>query len=108
MRMPADSAPSVNLGSAIFVSAPPNPVHISYRWFPRNGGAPLEGPRALLPAALPPGEERVCRLGLTAPSEPGRYTLSFRPDERTAEAWHTSGPHDVPDADEDRFDVDFP
>ncbi len=84
-----------NLGSAIFVSAPPNPVHISYRWFPGNGDGPIEGPRALLPAALPPGEEELCRLGLKAPADPGRYMLRLTlvqeeiawfddPDERNA------------------------
>src|SRR5262249_44818262 len=36
-----------NLGNAILVSAPPNPVHISYRW--RRDDETIEGLRSMLP-----------------------------------------------------------
>jgi len=72
-----ESACSVaNHGDAILVSAPPNPVHISYRWVDYDDpGAVIEGIRTPLPQALPPGDERVCRLSLHTPEAPGRYRL---------------------------------
>jgi len=48
-----------NLGNAILVSAPPNPVHISYRW--RRDDETIEGLRSLLPGPLTPGSEVPCR-----------------------------------------------
>jgi acetolactate synthase-1/2/3 large subunit len=63
-----------NAGDAILVSAPPNPVHISYRW-----GGPdqtIEGVRSILPEALPPGAERICRFTLRAPEERGDHRLT--------------------------------
>ena len=62
-----------NLGTEFFVSAPPHPVHVSYRWV-RNGVAE-EGARSRLPRAIPPGESMTCRVGVTAPSTPGEYDL---------------------------------
>jgi hypothetical protein len=62
-----------NLGAEFFVSAPPHPVHISYRWL-RDGEAE-EGTRSRLPRAIPPRGGLVCRVGLVAPSKPGTYDL---------------------------------
>jgi acetolactate synthase-1/2/3 large subunit len=62
-----------NEGHAILVSAPPNPVHISYRWF--RGEEVLEGDRSILPSALPPGAALPCRLTLRTPPHPDDYVL---------------------------------
>jgi acetolactate synthase I/II/III large subunit len=65
-----------NRGNAILVSAPPNPVHISYRWVNHDHpGTVIEGVRTPLPEPLPPGDERVCRFSLRTPQTPGRYRL---------------------------------
>jgi hypothetical protein len=64
-----------NAGSAILVSAPPNPVQLSYKWIPTDGGEPLEGMRTQLPEALPPAGEICCRLALETPHRPGDYSL---------------------------------
>jgi hypothetical protein len=61
-----------NRGSAILVSTPPNPVHLSYRWNPPAG----EGLRSSLPDAIPPATTRRCRLTLETPP-PGDYTLAI-------------------------------
>jgi hypothetical protein len=61
-----------NRGSAILVSTPPNPVHLSYRWTPPAG----EGLRSSLPDAIPPATTRRCRLTLETPP-PGDYTLAI-------------------------------
>jgi len=66
-----------NLGDAILISAPPNPVHISYRWIAPEQA--IEGLRSILPAALPPGAEQTCRFALCAPEEPGDYRLTITP-----------------------------
>jgi hypothetical protein len=63
-----------NAGDAILVTAPPNPVHISYRW--SCGDRKLEGLRFALPQALAPGAERACRFTLQAPEETGDYRLT--------------------------------
>jgi hypothetical protein len=65
-----------NKGSAILVSAPPNPVNISYRWLDGPPGAPLaEGRRSPVPRPLPPGDAIECRVALETPPAPGDYTL---------------------------------
>jgi acetolactate synthase-1/2/3 large subunit len=65
-----------NQGDAILVSAPPNPVHISYRWINRRDPDDvIEGDRSVLPEALPPRAERACPFSLRTPPEPGDYTL---------------------------------
>jgi hypothetical protein len=65
-----------NKGSAILVSAPPNPVNVSYRWLDGPRGAPLaEGLRSPLPRPLPPDDVVECRLALETPAVPGEYTL---------------------------------
>ena len=65
----------MNLGEAILVSAPPNPVHISYRWITR--GRTIEGVRSILPEALPPGSEQTCRFSVHVPEERGDYRLTI-------------------------------
>src|SRR3954454_3526787 len=60
----------LNEGNVILVSAPPYPVHISYRWFRCDEPAvTLEGTRTILPEAIPPGEERRCRFSVRAPEK---------------------------------------
>jgi acetolactate synthase I/II/III large subunit len=66
-----------NVGDAILVSAPPNPVHISYRWI--GPEQMIEGLRSILPAALPPGAEQTCRFSLRAPEDRGDYRLTITP-----------------------------
>ena len=67
-----------NLGNAILVSAPPNRVILSYRWFDPetgrqlDGGAPLRSP---LPAPAPPRRPLQGRLRVLAPSVPGEFLL---------------------------------
>jgi hypothetical protein len=62
-----------NLGPAFLVSAPPHPVHISYRWV--AGSAAEEGERTRLPQSIAPSTSATCFLGLRTPAEPGVYEL---------------------------------
>jgi acetolactate synthase-1/2/3 large subunit len=62
-----------NLGSSVFVTAPPNTVHLSYRWV--QDGWVEGGVRSILPHAIVAGAAADCRLGLVAPSRPGDYEL---------------------------------
>jgi hypothetical protein len=65
-----------NKGSAILVSAPPNPVNVSYRWLEGPPEAPLaEGLRSPLPRPLPPETAAECRFALEVPAVPGNYTV---------------------------------
>jgi acetolactate synthase I/II/III large subunit len=82
-----------NLGSSVFVTAPPNPVHLSYRWV--QDGRIEEGVRSILPHAIVAGAAADCRLGLVAPSRPGDYELRVTLVQEEV-AWfddhdHTSG-----------------
>jgi len=62
-----------NLGPAFLVSAPPHPVHISYRWVPGTEGE--EGERTRLPQSIAPSTSAECYLGLRTPATPGVYEL---------------------------------
>jgi acetolactate synthase-1/2/3 large subunit len=67
-----------NAGSALLVSAPPNPVLLSYRWFEAATGRWLAEPEALrtrLPHTLVPGRPVACRMKVRAPATPGKYQL---------------------------------
>lgn len=65
-----------NLAGAILVSAQPNPVNVSYRWFDTTSGAAVEeGVRTPLPRSLPPGEELTFDIKLVTPQEPGEYEV---------------------------------
>jgi acetolactate synthase I/II/III large subunit len=66
-----------NLGSAILQSAPPHPVHLSYRWcLPDGTPAENQEPlRSRLTWALPPGMTRDYRVLVRAPEAPGCYIL---------------------------------
>lgn len=65
-----------NKGSAILVSAPPNPVNLSYRWLEGPPGAPLtKGLRSPLPRPLPPEGAAECRIALEVPAVSGCYTI---------------------------------
>jgi len=69
---------ATNLGDAIFVSAPPNPVQFCYRWFDAAGAAVSAGQwiHTNLPHALPPGESIEAAIRIAAPHVPGSYTLA--------------------------------
>jgi len=62
-----------NLGPAFLVSAPPHPVHISYRWV--AGSTSDEGDRTRLPQSIAPKSSLECYLGVRAPAKPGAYEL---------------------------------
>ena len=62
-----------NLGPAFLVSAPPHPVHISYRWI--AGAKACEGERTRLPESIAPSTTAECFLGLRTPATPGVYEL---------------------------------
>lgn len=66
-----------NTGTAIFVTAPPHPVHIGDRWFPQSGDqpSPVEGVRSRLPRALPPRDPVTCSFTLKTPADEGTYEL---------------------------------
>ncbi len=67
-----------NLGQAILVSAPPNPVHISYKWFHSDTGLRVEGMegfRTKLPHALLPHRPSSCKLKVHTPKTPGPFIL---------------------------------
>lgn len=67
-----------NLGGAFLVSAPPNPVHASYRWRDPASGEALDESEPLrtpLPATLPPGESARVQFRVQAPDEPGTWEL---------------------------------
>ena len=67
-----------NAGDAIFVSAPPNPVQLCYRWFDTSGEPVGAGEwiHTPLPHALSPGEEIDAGIRIAAPHIPGAYTLA--------------------------------
>jgi acetolactate synthase I/II/III large subunit len=66
-----------NIGDAILVSAPPNPVHISHRWLDRHrSNNVVEGGRSVLPEALVPAAARTCTFSLKTPERPGDYRLA--------------------------------
>lgn len=67
-----------NDADVIFVTAPPNPVYICYRWYdaagePVGAGEWLHTPLA---RALPPAERIAATFLVQAPEQPGRYTLA--------------------------------
>jgi acetolactate synthase-1/2/3 large subunit len=67
-----------NLGSAFLVSAPPNPVHISYKWLDERFKRPIEGTEGLrtrLLEALAPHEARTCRIRVVGPPVEGHVIL---------------------------------
>jgi hypothetical protein len=67
-----------NRGTAALVSAPPNPVYLSYKWLDADtrGLIPeTEGVRSPLPGSLFPGQTVSCDFVLQPPREPGDYRL---------------------------------
>jgi acetolactate synthase I/II/III large subunit len=67
-----------NLGRAFLVSAPPNPVNLSYKWLDCDGGRVPGQPeplRSRLTWTLPPKGTQKYRILLRAPGRPGQYTL---------------------------------
>ncbi|MDQ6943515.1 MAG: polysaccharide pyruvyl transferase family protein, partial [Candidatus Eremiobacteraeota bacterium] len=67
-----------NLGDATYVSAPPNPVQLCYRWY--DGGGVPHGAGTWIHTALPqplaPGETVNTAMRVGAPPLPGRYQLA--------------------------------
>lgn len=69
-----------NAGDATLVSAPPNPVHVSYQWRDlRSGELHMEGMRTVLAKPLAPGQTVEVTLRLLTPWEPGEYRLRITP-----------------------------
>jgi acetolactate synthase I/II/III large subunit len=69
-----------NGGTAPLVSAPPNPVHLSYKWLDpdsRTGRPDIEGWRTRLPRALFPGQHVIVTLRVQAPNDEGSYILKL-------------------------------
>jgi hypothetical protein len=64
-----------NLGGSNLVSAPPNPVRLSYHWTPLGGGHEEEGIRSKLPRAIPPSREVRAKVDVITPKVPGNYRL---------------------------------
>jgi hypothetical protein len=67
----------VNRGEALLISAPPLPVHVSYRWIRIDDGMPTAAVpgRTPLPAVLGPGDAIALTSHVVAPGAPGRYRL---------------------------------
>ena len=81
-RLPMDEVANIeavveNLGRAIFVSAPPFPVVLSYRWLTASGSEVenAAGVRTSLPRSLTPGDRVKCRMAVQTPRERGHFTL---------------------------------
>lgn len=67
-----------NLGQAAWLTAPPYPIHISYKWIDPTTGlrlAGVEGLRTGLSTPLEPHQPRTIRMKLQAPPEPGELIL---------------------------------
>jgi acetolactate synthase-1/2/3 large subunit len=67
-----------NLGQQILMSAPPYPVHLSYKWIDALTGQWIQewnSCRTPLPANLGARETLYCKVRLIAPPRPGRYVL---------------------------------
>lgn len=67
-----------NRGNSIFVTAPPYPVHVCYRWRRSEDGTLVSENEWLhtpLAKALPPGATLTMRATIATPEEPGEYVL---------------------------------
>lgn len=67
-----------NLGGAILITAPPNPVEICYRWFTAQNMEPVGAGQWVhtpLPKPLLPRDPLACKALVVAPDEPGEYVL---------------------------------
>jgi Domain of unknown function (DUF4915) len=62
-----------NLGPTPLASAPPNPVHIAFRWLGAEGV--VEGEHRLLPGAIGPLQTVALKLPVLVPRQGGEYTL---------------------------------
>jgi UDP-3-O-[3-hydroxymyristoyl] glucosamine N-acyltransferase len=75
-----------NHSSEVLASLMPNPVHVGHRWRPTEGGASIEGERAVLPAPLHPGGAVVLHATAVAPSA-GSWLLDVTVVQEFI-AWH--------------------
>jgi acetolactate synthase-1/2/3 large subunit len=69
-----------NLSGAFYVTAPPYPVQLGYKWLDSSTGKWVEERswlRARLPKSLAPGERVSCTIRVVAPSQVGRFILRF-------------------------------
>ncbi len=69
-----------NRGGAFLVSAPPNPVRLSYKWLEPGSRLPIgvrgaEGLRTTLPRTLLPYDSITCTMQIATPPEKGEYLL---------------------------------
>lgn len=70
-----------NLGTGILASTAPCPVHLTYRWFKRDGQSeveqPEEGFRTRLSRPMPPRYSLECPMTVLAPRAAGSYRLQI-------------------------------
>jgi hypothetical protein len=68
-----------NRGDAVFVSAPPNPIELCYRWFDAGNDAVGAGTwlHTPLPQPLRPGNRITLVAAIAAPPVPGTYVLAL-------------------------------
>jgi len=78
-RMVAVPSETCNEGDARLASTPPNPVHLSYRWYRDADDVGTYGLRTVLPRPLEPGARAALELKVLTPWEPGRYQLRISP-----------------------------
>ena len=67
-----------NRGGAALVSAPPNPVHVSYKWIlneDKSRNLDVESLRTRLPRTVSSGEKVKCVVKIKTPVTNGSYTL---------------------------------
>ena len=68
-----------NRGRGVFSSAPPSPVHVSYRWVSSEGDSEVQEPlRTALPQTLPPHVPVFVNVAVRTPVDAGKYTLRIR------------------------------
>lgn len=100
-RMVAVRSETRNEGDTRLASTPPNPVHLSYRWYERDfGEVGTYGLRTALPRPLEPGARAELELKILTPWDPGRYQLRISPVQEFV-AWFD----DLDSANGARFDV---
>jgi len=68
-----------NTGAARYVSAPPNPIVLCYRWYDDTGSAVGAGTwlHSPLPEAIGPGETIDAAMRISAPDRAGNYTIAI-------------------------------
>lgn len=99
-RMVTVASETRNKGGTQLASTPPNPVHVSYRWYRESRDVGTYGLRTTLQRALKPGCSAELELKVLTPWEPGRYELRISPVQELV-AWFD----DLDSGNGARFDV---